>query len=74
MRLIEEIERCVPAFDYPDEPLIEAITSPEIRALVRRKNGALALSGALVIVCLWPAEMRRMERRSTARSGGLERL
>jgi hypothetical protein len=43
MRLIEEIERCVPAFDYPDEPLIEAITSPEIRALVRRKNGALAL-------------------------------
>jgi hypothetical protein len=49
MRLIEEIERCVPAFDYPDEPLIEAITSPEIRALVRRKNGALALSGALVL-------------------------
>jgi hypothetical protein len=44
MKLIEEIERCVPAFDYPDEPLIETITSPEIRALVRRKNGALCIS------------------------------
>ena len=49
MRLIEEIERSAPAFDYLDEPSIEAITSPEIRALVRRKNGALALSGALVL-------------------------
>lgn len=49
LKLIDEIDRCPAVFDDLDAESLSAITAPEIRAVVRRKNGALALSGALVL-------------------------
>lgn len=49
MRLLDEIMRCEPVFDGVDEVSLASLASPQLRALLRAKNGALALSGALVL-------------------------
>jgi len=49
LRLIDEIMRCAPLFDRVDEVSLSSITTPRVRALLRAKNGTLALSGALVL-------------------------
>ncbi|MEQ1810764.1 MAG: hypothetical protein ABL889_12610 [Terricaulis sp.] len=49
MRLLDEIMRCAPVFDRLDEASLANLSSPQLRALIRTKNGALALSGALAL-------------------------
>ena len=48
MRLIDEILRCDAVFDPPSAASLSSLP-PEITHLVRSKNGALALSGALLV-------------------------
>lgn len=49
MRLIDEIMRCTPVFAGVDEAALASIGAPQVRALLRSKNGTLALSGGLVV-------------------------
>lgn len=49
LRLIDEILRCEPVFSDLDDASLSSVSSPEIRHLLRTKNGALALSGALAL-------------------------
>jgi hypothetical protein len=49
LRLIDEILRCEPIFGGLDEAALSSVATPQVRTLLRAKNGALALSGALAV-------------------------
>lgn len=77
LKLIDEIDRCAAFFDDLDEASLSAITAPEIRAVIRRKNGALALSGAFVLFGCGgdhgaPLHIARYRRWSAREDYGLE--
>jgi hypothetical protein len=49
LRLIDEILRCASVFDRLGDHSAPPFATPQLRALLRAKNGTLALSGALVL-------------------------